>query len=105
MTPDPAPSLDIAEFRAFGYLQELNRLFLHPLGLALEVAVADDGTESLGRIWDCRDDPEGIRFEPSVIDPAKVARVDAALTIRVQPRIAALGYLIQSPNNGEGVVS
>ena len=27
------------DFRALGYLQELNRIFLHPLGLALEIIV------------------------------------------------------------------
>lgn len=29
--------IDIKEFREKGYLQELNRNFLHPLGLALEI--------------------------------------------------------------------
>lgn len=33
--------MPIGEFRSEGYLQELNRLFLHPLGLALEVTVMD----------------------------------------------------------------
>jgi hypothetical protein len=42
--------MSIAEFRAFGYLQEVNRLLLHPLGLALEVVVAGDGTEFLGGV-------------------------------------------------------
>lgn len=31
--------LDIAEFRSLGYLQEVNRQFFHPLGLAFEVVV------------------------------------------------------------------
>jgi len=31
--------IDVAEFRRVGYLAELNRRFLHPLGLALEVVV------------------------------------------------------------------
>jgi hypothetical protein len=31
--------IDVREFREFGYLQEVNRLMLHPLGLALEVVV------------------------------------------------------------------
>jgi hypothetical protein len=33
--------MDIAEFRELGYLQEVNRRVLHPLGLALEVTVMD----------------------------------------------------------------
>ena len=55
--------IDIDEFRARGYLQEANRLFFHPLGLALEVIVDEgDGSVKLGGIWDLRDEPEGIVF-------------------------------------------
>ena len=37
--------IDVNEFIEEGYLQELNRRFLHPLGLALTVAAdADDET-------------------------------------------------------------
>ena len=55
--------IDIKEFREKGFLQELNRQFLHPLGLALEVNKDDDGNETLGGVWDYRDDPEGIIFD------------------------------------------
>jgi hypothetical protein len=59
--------IDIKEFREKGYLQELNRQFLHPLGLALEVVIHEDGTESLGRVlwnedgepWEFNDTKEG----------------------------------------------
>ena len=54
--------IDIKEFREFGYLQEVNRQFFHPRGLALEVNVDNDGNESLGGIWDYRDDPQGIIY-------------------------------------------
>ena len=55
--------IDIKEFRERGYLQELNRRFLHPLGLALEVKVDDEtGAEALGGVWDCRDEDEGIFY-------------------------------------------
>lgn len=55
--------MSIKEFRKAGYLQELNRQFLHPLGLALEVQQNEDGSESLGGIWDCREDKEGIHYD------------------------------------------
>ena len=55
--------IDIAEFRRLGFLQEANRQFFHPHGLALEVVVDDDGTERLGGVWDYRDDLEGIIFD------------------------------------------
>lgn len=55
--------IDIKEFREAGYLQELNRQFLHPLGLALEVVQETDGTESIGGIWDYREDAEGMYYD------------------------------------------
>lgn len=55
--------IDIKEFRERGYLQEANRLFFHPLGLALEIIIDEEtGEEKLGGVWDSRDDPEGILF-------------------------------------------
>ena len=54
--------MSVKEFRELGYLQELNRQFLHPLGLALEVVIDDTGNESFGEVWDCREDPEGITY-------------------------------------------
>lgn len=59
---DEIKYLDVAEFRRLGYLQEANRLFFHPRGLALEIKVADDGTETLGGVWDAREDDEGWMF-------------------------------------------
>jgi hypothetical protein len=55
--------LNIKEFRENGYLQELNRQFLHPLGLALEIIIDDDDNEILGGIWDYRNDEEGILYD------------------------------------------
>lgn len=40
-TPPPK-RIDIAEFRELGFLQEANRVFFHPLGLALEVVTEDE---------------------------------------------------------------
>jgi len=54
--------MTVSEFRDLGFLQELNRLFLHPLGLALEIKIEENGEESLGGIWDSREDPEGMLF-------------------------------------------
>jgi hypothetical protein len=56
--------IDIKEFREKGFLQEVNRQFFHPLGLALEIIIDDDTGEvvSLGGVWDYRDDPEGMFY-------------------------------------------
>lgn len=60
--------IDIKEFREKGYLQELNRQFLHPLGMALEIVIDEDGNENLGGIWDYREDPEGMLYDDSIVD-------------------------------------
>lgn len=77
--------IPIKEFRELGFLQEANRLFFHPHGLALEITHCDtcDGTGKgrgvyegeashcpscggkgswISGVWDSRDDPEGIVF-------------------------------------------
>jgi hypothetical protein len=86
--------MDVKEFRRLGYLQELNRRFLHPLGLALAVGVHEDGTEVLAEIWDYRDDPEGIRFEGGALASRALLVADEWAS-RSQARVAALGYMIQ----------
>lgn len=87
--------IDIEEFREGGFLQEANRLFFHPLGLALEVVVEDDGTEHLGGVWDYRDDPEGVVFGDGMIEPAKVAHVESERLRHVATRRAMFGASIQ----------
>lgn len=51
-----------------GLLFEINRLILHPLGLALEIELTDDGKFVFGKLWDCRDDAEGVLFSPDTWD-------------------------------------
>lgn len=94
---EPINKMSIKQFRTNGYLQEVNRRFLHPLGLALEVFVESDGTESLSGVWDYRDDPEGVTYGP-LDDPNsqwKYATVEDAWRTRRPAREAALGYWIQ----------
>lgn len=112
--------IPIEEFRANGYLQEVNRRCLHPVGMALEAtivepegwsddnqrvkaladAIAEDngwdaeddyaealdqavftfntiyppGSQHLSGVWDYRDDPEGMLFDPQMV---KQACIDA----------------------------
>lgn len=90
--------IGIKEFREAGYLQEANRRFFHPLGLALEVTVEDDGTERLSGIWDYRDDPEGVRFaEGYGADAEKAARVDREWAEHAEYRKRTLGFVVQPP--------
>lgn len=98
---DDIKRIDIAEFRKTGYLQELNRRFLHPLGLAMEVVIDEDGAERLGGVWDYRDDPEGIYFSGDDPDLAEKAdHIDTLWRERSPARQQALGYVVQ-PAHGE----
>ena len=86
--------ISIKEFREFGFLHEANRLFFHPLGLALEVIVDNEtGEERFGGVWDCRDDPEGIRF--AIVNLEKAARIASLARARSVAREKLLGYVIQ----------
>ena len=89
--------MDIKEFRKEGYLQEINRLFLHPMGLALEVKRDSDGNEILSGVWDCRHDNEGIAFTDN--DSSDFIRraksIETIYQNRLKRRIKNLGYGIQ----------
>lgn len=87
--------MQVSEFRREGFLQEANRLFFHPLGLALEVNIDDNGDESLGGIWDYRDDPVGIVFGDGVIDKLKADNVQLLFESKRKEREKILPNTIQ----------
>lgn len=96
----PIKKMSVREFRERGYLQELNRRFLHPLGLAIEVALDEDGVERFGQVWDYRDDPEGLIFAPGMIDPDKALRVQMEAERKKEARKKLLkGVFVQSPDD------
>lgn len=76
--------IDIREFVEFGYLQELNRVFLHPLGLALEVIENDDGSVYISGVQDHRDDPDGFRFAEGHTSTEKTMNVNHEFCRRVK---------------------
>lgn len=94
--------IDIKEFREKGYLQELNRNFLHPLGLALEVVICDDGREKLGGIWDCRENKKGIYYDILNSDLSRKERfrnnrnyINSEMENRIKERKEILGFGIE----------
>jgi hypothetical protein len=95
------PQIDPREFQEFGYLQEANRLFFHPLGLALGIARIEavdgdprEGTEWRFVVFDSRDDPEGVNFQGIDLLP-KAERVAQEWYRRGEIRCSVLGYQIQ----------
>jgi hypothetical protein len=93
--------IDIKEFRQLGFLQEVNRRFLHPLGLALEVII-DEKTEEekLGGVWDYRDDPEGMFFAEDMI---KIDRAKAIEELRQSKIEARKNNPYKVPVNDDGI--
>ena len=95
--------IDIKEFRERGYLQEANRRFFHPLGLALEVTINDEtGEETLSGVWDYREDPEGITFGGSDnygLDALKAENVSYDWQVHESARIKFFGQVIQPLDN------
>lgn len=93
--------IDIKEFRESGYLQEVNRRFFHPLGLALEVSI-NNNIEAISGIWDKRDDKEGIYFDIQNSASERKDKflknkknIDSLLKERVNLRKSELGFKIE----------
>ena len=92
---DEIKRIDIREFSSLGFLQEANRQFFHPLGLALEVNIGEDGIETLG-VWDYRDDPEGILFGGKALpSKEKAENVKRIYDEKAKERIERYGYIVQ----------
>ena len=96
---DDIKRISINEFREIGLLAEVNRVFFHPIGLALEITVDQDGVDKLGGIWDYRDDPEGIIYG----DPFPEEKITMArefISKRHDIRRKTLGYVYQTLATG-----
>lgn len=94
---DEIKRMPISEFRSLGFIQEINRRLLHPCGLALEVLVDGEGNETLGGIWDYREDSEGIYYSEGTIDLDKYLSVETLLNSKSEERTRLFGNLLQPP--------
>ena len=87
--------LPLDVLRYDGYLQEVNRQFFHPLGLALGVTTPDDGAEPRLVVVDWREDPAGVRFSDDQDLAPKAAQLWRITSRRRTARVEALGYWVQ----------
>lgn len=94
--------VDLKEFINEGYLQELNRRFLHPLGMALAFSLEESGEIKLKGVQDYRDDPEGMSFGVFSSEELKQQErlrkkqnVDKLWAERESSRVEALGFMVQ----------
>lgn len=80
--------LTAQQVRELGILQEVNRQFFHPLGLALDVLVdpSTGETTGLGGVQDHRDSNGGVIFPPELLntDKAKTVREMLAKNAKVR---------------------
>ncbi len=95
----PNKTIPVAEFVDEGFLQEVNRLFFHPRGLALMVIAESSGSMEIRGILDYREDPEGIVFADGLLSSNEAAdkaqSVEQERLRHVAPRRAMLGSVIQ----------
>ena len=90
------PKLTMKELATSGILQEANRQFFHPLGLALGITWGEDWSGELF-IFDSRDDPEGNIFLDlsSDEDSEKADNVSMMKKEKASNRLAMFGWIIQ----------
>ena len=79
--------MDVKDFLEKGFLQEANRQFFHPLGLALSVDIAGDGNYYLGSVWDYREDPEGMFFDNDLISEDKIIYIKDLRESKFEDRV------------------
>lgn len=93
--------LDIKEFVDKGYLQEANRQFFHPLGLALAVSYnAKEGTYELAGIIDKRDseiyyDLESSDLQRILTFNQKKQFIENEIKIHSEHREKKLGFTLE----------
>ncbi len=101
MQEDVAQEMSFEEFVEKGYLQEVNRRFFHPLGLALRVQLGHGKMRPQAVVLDCRRDPQGVVYAPATTEEhaevreSKARFIDRELQERERVRKAAYGWGVQ----------
>lgn len=95
--------MSLRELLEEGFVQEANRQFFHPRGLALCVGVNRRGRATELTVWDYREDAEGITFGEGVMTREKAEKVEAELDRHAPRRLELFaGSVIQPlPPNAE----
>ena len=92
--------MGIRKFVDEGYLQEVNRQFFHPLGLALATGWEEDasaaGYYGITGVQDFRDDnDEGVIFTDGVLNKQRRDNINAEFAKREVVRLKTFGFVIQ----------
>lgn len=89
--------MPVQQFRDEGYLQEVNRMVLHPVGLALSA----DLVSGTLRVWDDRSDPGGTIYDPALDLEPKARMVGREFANRVDERYTRHGWIVQPVVQGD----
>lgn len=101
------------DLQSSGLLQEANRRFFHPLGMALAISTYPDGVKSIIGIIDSRDDDEGWVFDLDSWPEPVEARADFLLLYgvveaewqrRALVRSMKFGWMVQPPVEKKRVI-
>lgn len=87
--------MTLKEFMDLGYLQELNRQFLHPLGLSMAFRVEGDGVVGFHVIYDHRDDKAGVVFKPNKMVRGRAEFIEKEQNDRGIERLEQHGFIVQ----------
>ncbi len=90
--------MKLRQFQQLGFLQEVNRQLLHPMGLAMAFTVENDEVTAV-EIWDGRSDPEGYVFTDLTEDECRRSdEIERDYRRALNFRQAQLGYGVQPPH-------
>jgi len=94
--------MTVKEFQEQGFLQEVNRQFFHPLGIALEVIIDRNGEMKFGKVWDYRVDEDGMRYDLKNSNLERIQRfqknanhIESLRKEKAEKRMQILGYVIE----------
>jgi len=88
--------LSIEEFVNLGLLQEVNRIFFHPRGLALAIGVTSTGEHVIMGVRDHRDSGVGVIFNPdNPVDEEKYKLAEELLINRQTARRERFGWTVE----------
>lgn len=87
--------MPIGEFVDVGYLTELNRRFLHPLGLSLATEKDASGELKIAGVIDARDMLGGLVYDLTAEDIARAKRIRELERVRLLARVQRFGFVKQ----------
>lgn len=100
MLSDDCPQkVSVRELMDEGYIQEMNRVFLHPLGLSMGISSDESGEPVIEGIFDYRGQEKPVAFHKSVVNSdgfiAKKNKIAWRMDMSLMKREECLGFGIQ----------